>query len=49
MIDPCLGRVYAFTDIGQAHDDMAAGTAVSGNRVALVGAPGPGLGRSTGG
>ena len=44
-IDPCLGEVYAFEDIGQAHFDMEQGKAVRGNRVALVGAPEPGLGR----
>lgn len=44
-IDPCLGEVYAFEDIGQAHYDMEEGQAVFGNRVALVGAPQPGLGR----
>lgn len=44
-IDPCLGEVYAFADIGQAHYDMEQGQVVFGNRVALVGAPQPGLGR----
>jgi crotonyl-CoA carboxylase/reductase len=44
-IDPCLGQVYTFADIGQAHYDMEQGEAVFGNRVALVGAPKPGLGR----
>jgi crotonyl-CoA carboxylase/reductase len=44
-IDPCLGQVYAFDEIGQAHYDMEQGEAVFGNRVALVGAPRPGLGR----
>ena len=44
-IDPCLGQVYAFEDIGQAHYDMQQGKTVFGNRVALVGAPQPGLGR----
>jgi crotonyl-CoA carboxylase/reductase len=44
-IDPCLGGVYAFEDIGKAHYDMEQGKVVFGNRVALVGAPGPGLGR----
>ena len=43
-IDPCLGQVYTFADIGQAHYDMEQGEAVFGNRVALVGAPKPGLG-----
>ncbi|MBL6960074.1 MAG: crotonyl-CoA carboxylase/reductase [Anaerolineales bacterium] len=44
-IDPCLGEVYAFEDIGEAHYDMEQGKVVLGNRVALVGAPKPGLGR----
>lgn len=43
-IDPCLGEVYAFEDIGQAHADMEDGKVVFGNRVALVGAPEKGLG-----
>ncbi|MCK4901372.1 MAG: crotonyl-CoA carboxylase/reductase, partial [Anaerolineales bacterium] len=43
-IDPCLGQVYAFEDIGQAHYDMQQGKTVFGNRVALVDAPQPGLG-----
>ena len=44
-IDPCVGDVYAFEDIGKAHYDMEEGKVVFGNRVALVGAPQPGLGR----
>lgn len=44
-IDPCLGEVYAFGDIGKAHYDMEQGERVFGNRVALVGASEPGLGR----
>ena len=44
-IDPCLGEIYAFEDIGKAHYDMEQGKVVFGNRVALVGAPKPGLGR----
>lgn len=44
-IDPCLGAVYAFEDIGKAHYDMEEGKEVFGNRVALVGAAAPGLGR----
>jgi crotonyl-CoA carboxylase/reductase len=47
MINPCLGEVYAFADIGKAHDDMEAGTVVLGNRAALVGAAAPGLGRTS--
>lgn len=44
-IDPCLGEVYEFEDIGKAHYDMEEGKVVFGNRVALVGASKPGLGR----
>jgi crotonyl-CoA carboxylase/reductase len=44
-IDPCLGEVYAFEDIGQAHYDMEEGKTVFGNRVALVGAPERGQGK----
>jgi len=44
-IDPCLGDVYSFEDIGQAHYDMEEGKKVFGNRVALVGASEAGLGR----
>ena len=44
-LDPCLGQLYAFDDIGQAHYDMQQGKTVLGNRVALVGAPEAGLGR----
>ncbi len=44
-IDPCLGQVYTFEDIGQAHFDMAEGKVGFGNRVALVGAAELGLGR----
>ena len=45
-INPCLGEVYLFEEIGQAHADMEAGKVVFGNRVALVGAPEKGLGRN---
>ncbi len=44
-IDPCLGKVYRFEEIGQAHYDMEQGKGPLGKRVALVGAPEPGLGR----
>jgi crotonyl-CoA carboxylase/reductase len=44
-IDPCLGQVYPFEEIGQAHYEMEQGKVVFGNRVALVGAPETGLGR----
>lgn len=43
-IDPCLGKIYAFEDIGRAHADMEKGLEVFGNRVALVGAAEPGEG-----
>ncbi|MCP4420405.1 MAG: crotonyl-CoA carboxylase/reductase [Chloroflexi bacterium] len=44
-IDPCLGDLYSFEDIGQAHYDMEEGKVVYGNRVALVGAKESGLGK----
>ncbi len=44
-IDPCLGDVYAFGDIGLAHYEMEEGKVVLGNRVALVGASEQGLGK----
>jgi crotonyl-CoA carboxylase/reductase len=44
-IDPCLGRLIAFADLGPAHHEMGAGRMPPGNTVALVGAEGPGLGR----
>ena len=47
-IDPCLGDVFEFDEIGRAHHEMEAGIGASGNRVALVGAPERGLGRTTG-
>jgi crotonyl-CoA carboxylase/reductase len=46
-IDPCVGKVYNFEDIGKAHADMEAGKTVFGNRVALVGAHEVGLGAIT--
>ena len=45
-IDPCLGKLYDFEGIGQAHYDMEEGKVVFGNRVALVGAPEAGMGRA---
>jgi crotonyl-CoA carboxylase/reductase len=47
-IDPALGEVLAFTEIGRAHYEMGEGMEVFGNRVALVGAPTTGLGASEG-
>jgi crotonyl-CoA carboxylase/reductase len=44
-IDPCVGKVYTFEDIGKAHFDMQEGQTVFGNRVALVGASSEGLGK----
>ena len=38
VVDPCLGRVIDFTEIGEAHAAMARGENVFGNVVALVGA-----------
>ena len=44
-IDPCLGDVFQFEEIGRAHYEMEAGAGSYGNRVALIGAPEPGQGR----
>ncbi len=44
-IDPCVGRVYSFDDLGLAHYDMEEGKEVFGNKVALVGASEAGLGK----
>jgi len=44
-IDPCLGQIYNFDQIGQAHYDMEQGEKAIGNRVSLVGAEQPGMGR----
>jgi crotonyl-CoA carboxylase/reductase len=44
-IDPCLGRVVGFDELGLAHSQMADGQAPPGNTVVLVGAGEPGLGR----
>lgn len=43
-VDPCLGRVVSFDEIGQAHSAMSRGEEVFGNIAALVGASKPGLG-----
>ncbi|MGB1252413.1 MAG: crotonyl-CoA carboxylase/reductase [Candidatus Promineifilaceae bacterium] len=43
-IDPCMGKLYSFGDIGLAHYEMEMGMEVMGNRVALVGAREPGWG-----
>ncbi|MFZ0491868.1 MAG: zinc-binding dehydrogenase, partial [Acidimicrobiia bacterium] len=44
-IDPCLGRVGKFEEIGEIHHAMDAGLLPFGNAVVLVGAAEPGLGR----
>ncbi len=44
VIDPCLGQVVPFTEVGAVHADMAAGTLPPGNTVVLVGASAPGQG-----
>jgi crotonyl-CoA carboxylase/reductase len=44
-IDPCLGRVGRFEEIGQIHHEMDEGKLPFGNTSVLVGAPTPGLGR----
>ncbi len=45
-IDPAVGKVYKFEEIGLAHYEMEQGEEVFGNKVALVGSPESGLGRS---
>jgi crotonyl-CoA carboxylase/reductase len=47
VLDPCLGRVVSFDQIGQVHWEMGEGTGPNGNTVVLVGAPEPGLRRSS--
>jgi len=46
-IDPCMGQIYTFDQIGQAHYDMESGKDTLGNRVVLVGAPEKGLGKKS--
>jgi crotonyl-CoA carboxylase/reductase len=46
VIDPCAEHVYRFEEIPLAHHEMAEGIDTRGNRVALVGASDPGLGRA---
>ena len=48
VIDPALGEVVRFEDIGRVHYEMGEGIEVFGNRVALVGAPTTGLGVTSG-
>jgi crotonyl-CoA carboxylase/reductase len=45
-LDPCVGQVVGFDEIGEVHAAMAAGTLPPGNTVALVNAAEPGLGAS---
>jgi len=45
-IDPCLGRVARFEEIGEVHYDMDLGKLPPGNTAVLIGAPEPGLGQS---
>ncbi|MBM2826549.1 MAG: Crotonyl-CoA reductase [Dehalococcoidia bacterium] len=42
-IDPCVGRVFPFEEIGAAHQLMGDNRGPNGNMVCLVGAPKPGL------
>ena len=43
-IDPCLGQVSAFDELGEVHQQMAEGRMSFGNAAILIGAPTPGLG-----
>ena len=43
LIDPCMGRVLPFDQIGLAHQEMKDGVAANGNTAILVGAPRAGL------
>ena len=45
-IDPCLGRVAGFEEIGEVHHDMDLGKLPPGNTAVLIGASEPGLGQS---
>lgn len=44
-IDPCLGRVAQFEEIGEVHHDMDHGKLPPGNTAVLIGASEPGLGQ----
>jgi crotonyl-CoA carboxylase/reductase len=44
-IDPCLGAVMPFAEIGRAHQLMADGELAYGNTSILIGAASTGLGR----
>jgi crotonyl-CoA carboxylase/reductase len=45
-IDPCVGEVRRFEDIGQAHQDMMSGKLAHGNTAILIGASASNLGAS---
>lgn len=45
-IDPCLGRVARFDEIGEVHHDMDLGKLPPGNTAVLIGASESGLGQS---
>ncbi|MGI8511964.1 MAG: crotonyl-CoA carboxylase/reductase [Solirubrobacteraceae bacterium] len=47
-IDPVVGDVRPFEDVGHVHSDMARGTLPPGNTTILVGAAEPGFGRRSG-
>lgn len=44
LLDPCLGQVYDFEEIGAAHQHMFDGSQATGNLAALINAPTKGLG-----
>jgi crotonyl-CoA carboxylase/reductase len=44
VLDPCVGQVVPFEEVGQVHADMAAGTLPPGNTVVLVNAATTGQG-----
>jgi crotonyl-CoA carboxylase/reductase len=46
VLDPCLGQVVGFDEVGSVHADMAAGTLPPGNTVVLVNAAETGQGAS---
>jgi crotonyl-CoA carboxylase/reductase len=45
LIDPCLGEVLGFEQVGEAHQKMYEGALEHGNTTILVGAAESGLGR----
>lgn len=46
-VDPCVGEVRGFDQVGQAHQDMMNGKLPAGNTTILVGASKAGLGVSS--